>query len=225
MAPYLLTAIALAIAGIVAWLWEWGNARGEPARILLAWMALSAATVAIAAAGMWMGDDPVGRYLAAAARMYSMIMAAMLFLFARSFGAPLGCGVFFWSVPLQLGMAATIIGGGEMFALSGGYWILDMGNGAAVITALVLWFYGLLALAYAGGLYLALRREGREKEKRRTLALIAAIAVVFAASALRGTASGAAGSAICAAYLAHLGGVLLLAWAFRAPAMSRSAQR
>lgn len=225
MAPYVLIATALVLLGIVAWLWEAGVTRGEPARILLVWLALGAVTAIISAAGIWIEDASVSLSFTAAARMYAMIVVFVLFLFTRSFSVPVGFGVFFWSVPLQMSMAVIIMNWEKIFKLSGSDWILDMGSPAAIITVVVTWLYGILALGYAAGLYLTLRREGREKEKGRTLVMMAAIAVMFLASGLRGFVSGAAGTAISAAYIGYLAGVLLLIWAFRGPVMPRSAER
>ncbi len=225
MAPYVLVATALVILGIAARLQAAGFTRGEPARILLVWLAFSAVTATVAAVGTWMGDASASLHLAAATRICALTAVATLFLFTRSFGIPVGFGAFFWSVPLQLGVAVIIVNFREMFKYSGGGRVLDMGSVAALITIVLTWLYGALALAYAIALYLTLRREGRQKEKRRTLAMIVALAVMLAASGLRGVVSGTAGSALSVAYLGHLAGMLLLTWAFRGPAIPRLARR
>ena len=225
MSPYILLATALVIMGIIAWLWQYGETRGEPARLLLAWLALSAVTAIIAAAGMWIEDPTVSLSFTAAARTYSMIIVFLLFIFARSFSSPADFTLLFWSVPLQFGMAVVILNWQHMFRLSGDMWILDMGNPFAITTVAVSWFYSILALAYAAILYLTLRREGREKEKERTMIMIAAIAVLLVASGIRGSISGAVGYAITIGYLGHLAGVLLLVWAFRGPIKLRPAGR
>jgi hypothetical protein len=225
LSPYVLLATALVLLGIIAWLWESGETRGEPARLLLAWLAMSAVTALITAAEMWIEDASVSLSFTAAARMYAMIIVFMLFLFTRSFSVAADFTILYWSIPLQIGMAVIIMNWQRIFEMSGGDWILDMKSSAAMVTVAVSWFYGTLALVYAVILYLTLRREGREKESRRSLIMLAALAVLFVASAIRGFISGAAGYAISAAYLGHLAGVLLLIWAFRGPIVSRPAGR
>jgi hypothetical protein len=225
LSAYILLATALVLMGVIAWLWEAGETRGEPARLLLVWLVLSAVTAIITAAGIWIEDMSVSLSFTAAARMYLMVLAFLLFLFARSFSVAADYTLLFWSVPLQLGMALIIMNWQHMFEESGGHWILEIGNPASVAVAAVSWLYGILALAYAIILYLTLRREGREKEKGRTLMMIAAIAVLMAASAIRGTISGAVGYAINISYLGHLVGVMMLVWAFRGPFIYKPARR
>ncbi len=217
MSPYVLLATALILLGIVAWLRESGETRGDPARLFIALLAMGAVTAGIAAAGMWIRDATVSLSFTAAARMYTMILAFLLFLFTRSFSSPEDYTVFFWSVPLQLGMAAIILNWQHMFELSGDAWILDMGCPFAWMTIAVGWLYGILAMAYAVILYVTLSREGRKVEKKRTQIMIAALALMFVSSVIRGSMSGAAGYAINLAHLGHLLGALLLVWAFRGP--------
>jgi hypothetical protein len=225
LSSYILLATALVLLGVVAWLWEAGERRGEPARLLLAWLVLGAVAAIIAAAGLWIEDASISLSFTAAARMFVMILAFLLFLFARSFSIAADYTILFWSVPLQLGMALIIVNWQHIFEQSGGQWIMDIGNPASIVIAAVNWFYGILALAYAIILYLTLRREGREMEKTRTLIMIAAIVVLFVATAIRGTLSGAVGYALDISYLGHLAGVLLLVWAFRGPFVFKPAMR
>lgn len=120
MGPYIMLATALVLLGMAAWLWELGEARGEPARLLLVWIAFSAVTALIAAAGMWIEDASMGQSFTAASRTYYMIAAFILFLFARSFSVGIDFTVLYWSVPLQLGLAGIIINWQSMFELRGG---------------------------------------------------------------------------------------------------------
>jgi hypothetical protein len=154
-----------------------------------------------------------------------MVLAFLLFLFTRSFSVAADYTILFWSVPLMLGTAIILVNWQQIFELSGGHWILDLENSASMVLIVVSWFYGILALAYTFILYMTLRREGRQKEKSRTLMMIAAIIVLFVAEALRGTVSGVVGYAINIAYLGYLAGVLLLVWAFRGPFVFKPASR
>jgi glucan phosphoethanolaminetransferase (alkaline phosphatase superfamily) len=225
LSAYVLSATALVLTGIMAWLWESGETRSEPARLLLAWLCLSAITALIAAAGIWIKDPTISLSFTAAARLCSMIIVFLLFMFARSFSSPADFTLIFWSIPLQFGMAAIILNWGNMFKLSGDMWVMDMGSSFALATVFVNWFYAVLALTYAAVLYITLRREGRDKEKKRTMIMIAAFLVLLVASGVRGSLSGAVGFAITLGYLGHLAGVLLLVWAFHGPILLKPAER
>jgi hypothetical protein len=94
-----------------------------------------------------------------------------------------------------------------------------------MVVVAVNWFYGLLALAYAVALYLTLRREARQKEEERTLLMIAAIAILSVATAIRVISGEATGYVIDLSYLGHLAGVLLLVWAFRGSSLFKPVKR
>lgn len=217
MSPYVLTATALVLAGMVAWLWQRGETRGEPARLFIAWLSISAITALMAAAAYWVEDAKASLSLTAAARMYSMVIVFLLFLFARSFSSPADFTVFFLSVPLQFGMAVVIFNWQQMFSQRGGVWVLDVGNPFAVAAVAVNLLYASLALVYVTVLYLTLRREGRERERSQTLIMLVAIVVLLAANLLRGSIGGASGYAVAIGDLGNLAGALLLLWAFRGP--------
>lgn len=225
MSPYILLASALVLLSIVAWLWEAGETRGDPARLLMVWLAFSAVTAIIAAAGIWIEDASVSLSFTAVARILLMVVVFLLFLFTRSFSVQTDYTILFWSVPLQLGMAMIMVNWQHMFARSGGFWVMDTGDPAAIVVITVSWFYGVLALVYAVVLYLTLRREGREKEKGRTLLMIAALAVLFVSGSIRTTISGASSYIVSTVYLGYLAGVLMLVWAIRGPRLTRPTER
>jgi hypothetical protein len=220
-----MVATALVLLGIVAWLWQYKETRGEPARFLLSWLVLVALSALAGAAGMWIGDASVSQSFAAAERLFLMGAVFLLFLFARSFSEAAGFALLYWSIPLQLGTAVIVWNWQSLFVLSGGSWVMDMGEPAALLTVAVNWFYGVMAFVYAAILYLTLRREGRGRESGRTLIMVSGIVVLFVASGLQGSISGAAGYAVSIAYLGQLAGVLLLVWAFRGPRIFRTAER
>lgn len=225
MGPYILLASALVLLGVAIWLWEAGQKHDDSARILLLWLALSAVTALIAAAAMWIGDRTISLSFSVVARIIFMVIAFLLFLFARSFSVAADYTILFWSVPLQLGIAVASVNWQHMFERSGGYWILDLESPAVMIVIAVSWFYGIMALTYAILLYMTLRREGRENEKSRTLIMIAAMVVLFAASVARSIIITAAGYAIGIAYLGYLAGLLMLLWAIRGPLVFRPMKR
>jgi len=225
LGPYIMLATALVLLGMAAWLWELGEARGEPARLLLVWIAFSAVTALIAAAGMWIEDASMGQSFTAASRTYYMIAAFILFLFARSFSVGIDFTVLYWSVPLQLGLAGIIINWQSMFELRGGAWVLDLENPAAILIMAVTLLYDLLALIYAVILYLTLRREGRQKEKGRSGTMVAAVCLLFLASATGSVVGGESGYVAGAVFLFYIAGVLLLIWAFRGPFAFRTVER
>jgi hypothetical protein len=225
LSPYILLATALVLLGVAIWLWEAGFTVDEPARILLVWLVFSAVTSLIAAVGMWIGDKTVSLSFMTVARILFIVIAFFLFLFARSFSVRADYTVLFWSVPLQFGMAVLMVNWQHVFERSADSWIMRIESPAAICVIGVGWFYGILALAYTVILYLTLRREGREKEKNRTLLMIAAMTVLFASSVVRSVVSGVAGYAISAAYLGYLAGLLMLLWAIRGPLVFRTTKR
>jgi len=225
LSPYILLATALILMGIVAWLWESGATQGDPARFFIALLSMGAVTAGITAAGLWIEDTTVSLSFAAAARMYSTVLTFLLFLFARSFSKPADFTLLYWSVPLQFGMAVVILNWQHMFRLSGSTWILNMDRPFAWMTVAVNWTYGILAMVYAVGLYMTLKREGKKVEKERTLIMITALIILFVATAIQGLLSGAVGYAINIAYLGHLLGALLLVWAFRGPVILKPLKR
>ncbi len=225
MGPYILLATALVLLGVFAWIWRSSEGRGEPMRLLLVWLCLSAVTATIAAAGILIGDTSVSRSFVAAAHVYFAVLAFLLFLFTRSFSVAADYRILFWSVPLQLGIAVIVMNWQYVFKASGSDWVLDMSKPAAIAVVAVNWVYGLLALAYAFALYLTLRREARQKEKERTLLILAAIVILSVATAIRVVSGEATGYVISISYLGHLTGVLLMVWAFRGPAVFKSVKR
>ena len=217
LAPYILVVSAAVMLGLAFWIGGAGRARGELARYLVAWLALSVAASLIMAASMWVGDETVSLSFAAAARSLVMIAVFVVFVFTRSFSRASDYTLFFWSVPLQLGLAVNILNWERIYRVEHGAWVLNLGDSLAVAAVLVEWFYSILAVFYAALLYLTLRREGRAEESRRTLAMTVALLVLLAAGSVRGVASGIFGRAVNAGYAGYLAGVLLLVWAFRQP--------
>ncbi|MEW6552811.1 MAG: hypothetical protein AB1384_00800 [Actinomycetota bacterium] len=225
MSPYLALATSLVLLGIAIWIWEAGHDYDEPARLLLVWLVFSAATAMFAAAGMWIGDATVSLSFTAVARILFLVVTFLLFLFARSFSARADYTVLFWSVPLQFGMAVIMVNWQSMFESNADIWVMRTWNPAAMCVMAVGWFYGILSLVYAVILYLTLRREGRDKEKSRTLMMIAAMAVLFVAGAARNVPSAATSYATSAVYLGYLLGLLMLLWALRGPIVFKSTRR
>jgi hypothetical protein len=225
LGPYLALATALVLLGIAIWMWEAGHNYDEPARLLLVWLVFSAATALVAAAGMWIGDATVSLSFTAVARILFLVVTFLLFLFARSFSARADYTVLFWSVPLQFGIAVIMVNWQSMFERSTGIWVMRAWNTAATCAMAVGWFYGILSLIYAVILYLTLRREGRGTEKKRTLMMVAAMAVLFVAGAARNIPSAVTSYATSAVYLGYLLGLLMLLWALRGPVVFKSAKR
>lgn len=221
MAPYVLVASAAMMLILAVWIRSFGGARGEPARYLVVWLALSVAASLIMAASLWVKDDAVALSFAAAARSLALTAAFVVFIFTRSFSRGPDCTLYFWSIPLQLGLAANILNWEHIYRLEGGAWVLDAGDSFAITIASVTILYSAFAVAYALLLYHTLKREGREEESRRTLVMAVALVLLLAAGSVRGMAGGILGHAVNAGYVGYLAGVLLLIWAFRVPLVPR----
>ncbi|NPV58237.1 MAG: hypothetical protein HPY75_01075 [Actinobacteria bacterium] len=221
MAPYVLVASAATMLILAIWIRRFGGARGEPARYLVVWLALSVAASLVMAASLWVKDETVALSFAAAARSLAMIAAFVVFIFTRSFSRGPDCALYFWSVPLQLGLAANILNWESIYRLEAGAWVLDAGDSFAITIASVTMIYSVLAVAYALMLFYTLKREGKEEESRRTLVMTVALVLLLAAGSVRGMAGGILGHAVNAGYVGYLVGVLLLVWAFRVPLAPR----
>lgn len=217
MAPYILVVSAAIMFALAVWLGRLGRTRGEPARYLVTWLALSVTASLIMAVSLWVADKTVSLSFAAAARSLVMIAAYIVFLFTRSFSKGSDYTLFFWSIPLQLGLAVNILNWERIYRLVGGAWVLDAADSMALTIACVGWLYSVLAVSYAALLYLTLRKEGKEEESRRTLAMTMALLLLLLAGSVRGMLGGVTGYGANMGYIGYLAGVLLLVWAFRLP--------
>ncbi len=219
VAPFVLVVSAAIMLVLAAWIGRFGRTRGEPAAYVMTWLALSVTASLILAASLWIEDEMVSLSFAAAARSLLMIAAFIAFLFTRSFSRGSDYTLFFWSIPLQLGLAVNTLNWEHIYRMEGGAWVLDAGDSMAFTIACVGWLYSALAVAYAALLYLTLRREGKTEESRRALALTLALFILLSADSVRGMVGGIKGYAVNIGCLGYLAGVLLLVWSFRLPSV------
>jgi len=220
VSPYIHVLSASVMLALAAWIRRSGAERGEPARYLVVWLALSAAASLIMAASQWVEDETVSLSFAAAARSLGLMGAFIAFVFTRSFSRSPDSSLYFWSLPLQLGLASNILNWERIYRLEGRTWVLRAGDSLALAVAVAIWFYYLLALLYALLLYSTLKKEGKEMESRRTLVMTLGLLLLMAAGSLGGMVNGVTGHAAVYGSLGYLAGVLSLVWAFGFPLAS-----
>lgn len=186
MNPYLLLATAAVLVGIAFWHRSRGGVRGETGRWFVLWLLAAAFAATFSSISWWTGDRTISLSFYQATGMFEVGSAFFVFAFARSFGHSADYKLFFWSLPLQLAVAAILVNGDNMFMRDGRLWIFDNDSPVTWINAAVLVLYAVMAIAYTVVLLRDLRREGKNREEQRVKVVLAALLIIFYAKVMEG---------------------------------------